>query len=728
MKQKLLFLILINILSVLTALAQKMTICNPMNLDYGLSNTDERHGADPVIVLFKDRYYLFDTWDLPGYRVSTNLIDWAFIPFDAATLAALRITKDYTAPAVATDGKYLYFLKLVTEKDQQTAAIIRTENPESGSWEKVSEIRKVVDPTLFFDQGKVYVYHGLMTPTKSFELDPVTFTEIPGSEKQLVPDYSQINLAGWESLTEGGRNWPCREGVWIFKRNGIYYLTYATPGTASKWYSDGVYTSNSPNGPFSYQENGPVSTKPGGFIGSAGHSCVFKDKYGNWWQISTMWIGVNADFERRIGLFPVEFDGKGNMHTLTELGDYPLVIPQESSNPDNLFAGWYLLTNGPKVSVKVSSLLTDHPAELAIDENVRTWWSAATGNAGEWLTIDLGQSSQINAVQVNFAEQDCTSIGYHALNDYHQYRLFYSVDNKNWKMIIDRSRNKTAVPHDYKQLNKPVLARFLKIENIFMAAGGKFAIRELRAFGKGIGNAPKAVSNVTVKRDRKSLRNCIINWASSKDANGYLVRYGISKDLMTAHYQTVGSDTCLWLHTLANVADRTYYFRVDAYNSNGITNGKEVVTTQWYSGLGPEIDQKREYQIVNRKSGKVAGCNAENNISVMQMNKTGTTDQRWKFELLSDGFYKITNNLNGKSMSVENASKNRKARILLADWTDADCQKWSVIFSEKGHIKLLNKNSNYYLEVPKENVQDKIQLEQSRYFDFDYQEWKLIKL
>src|SRR3954469_12925035 len=47
------------------------TFCNPLDLDYGLRRANGatgrqwRHGADPCVVLFKDRYYLFSTWDRP---------------------------------------------------------------------------------------------------------------------------------------------------------------------------------------------------------------------------------------------------------------------------------------------------------------------------------------------------------------------------------------------------------------------------------------------------------------------------------------------------------------------------------------------------------------------------------------------------------------------------------------------------------------------------------------
>ena len=44
------------------------TFCNPSNLDYGPFSKGS-HGADPVIVPFKNKYYLFDTRDRIGYRI-----------------------------------------------------------------------------------------------------------------------------------------------------------------------------------------------------------------------------------------------------------------------------------------------------------------------------------------------------------------------------------------------------------------------------------------------------------------------------------------------------------------------------------------------------------------------------------------------------------------------------------------------------------------------------------
>src|SRR4026208_2185130 len=64
---------------------QQKTYCNPINIDYGytpIPNFSEwgrhRATADPVIVLYKNDYYLFSTnqW---GYWWSSAMLNWKFI-------------------------------------------------------------------------------------------------------------------------------------------------------------------------------------------------------------------------------------------------------------------------------------------------------------------------------------------------------------------------------------------------------------------------------------------------------------------------------------------------------------------------------------------------------------------------------------------------------------------------------------------------------------------------
>jgi xylan 1,4-beta-xylosidase len=56
------------------------TFCNPLNLNYRfmVDAVDAREAADPVIVLFKDNYYLFASRS-GGYWTSPDLRNWSLI-------------------------------------------------------------------------------------------------------------------------------------------------------------------------------------------------------------------------------------------------------------------------------------------------------------------------------------------------------------------------------------------------------------------------------------------------------------------------------------------------------------------------------------------------------------------------------------------------------------------------------------------------------------------------
>src|SRR6185295_16052941 len=110
--------------------------------------------------------------------------------------------------------------------------------------------------------------------------------------------------------------------------------------------------------------------------------------------------------------------------------------------------------------------------------------------AHEWIQTDLGNLSTLNAVQINYADQDVdTSFLGKISGIYHQYILWESADGKTWNKLVDKSLNHTDIPNEYVELSKPVRTRYLKLENIHMPTG-KFAISGLRAFGKGAGEKP----------------------------------------------------------------------------------------------------------------------------------------------------------------------------------------------------------------------------------------------
>ena len=574
---------------------QQTTFCNPMNLDYGWGCFQKREkkartAADPVIVLFKDKYYLFTTMDIGGYRVSDDLITWKDVYFNPEIHVSALDIDHYVAPAVAADDNYVYFINFTRDRSKKKVDVIRSADPENGKWEKCGEVRRMADPCLFIDDGRFYFYYGLGAEqsTTFFEVNPETFEEIEGTKKVLreyITDvkectsgyhfgrrelYDEIDASAWMGKFQ---KIPCPEGAWIVKNNDKYYLQYATPGTLCNWYCDIVMESDSANGGFIEQPYNPVSLKVGGFIGGAGHSCVFKDKYGNWWQATSMWIGNHDEFERRIGLFPVSFDAKGRMRTHTVLGDYPMLLPQKKFEPQDISAFGWMLQSFNKACMASSSLSGFEP-EKAADENVRTWWSAESGNAGEHFVMNFGKKVQINSVQINFAEQDINPEAPKE-TDYHAYKLYTSNDGHTWKLLADKSGNKTAVPHEYLELSKPVEASYMKVENVHTPKEGKFALLDLRVFGSGYSDKPGQVKELSVKRNQEDGRYASIAWNKAFGADGYLVRFGYQPDFLNQCIQVKGNETTeLLLHILTKGVK--YYYRVDTYNDSGITEGNVI--------------------------------------------------------------------------------------------------------------------------------------------------------
>ncbi len=127
------------------------------------------------------------------------------------------------------------------------------------------------------------------------------------------------------------------------------------------------------------------------------------------------------------------------------------------------------------------------------------------------LISDLGEVSTVYGIQINYADQDAEFTGKQQ-GIYHQYIVYYSLDGKKWLVLIDKSKNKKDVPHDYVELDKPVKARYMKMENIHMPTG-KFAVSGFRVFGFGSGQKPDAVKQfMALRSDETDRRNGWLKW------------------------------------------------------------------------------------------------------------------------------------------------------------------------------------------------------------------------
>ncbi|MEW7220651.1 discoidin domain-containing protein [Elizabethkingia anophelis] len=576
------------ILSVFIANAQQKTYANPVNVDYGYTPipnfaTQGKHRAtaDPVIVTFKGKYFMFSTnqW---GYWWSDDMLNWKFVS-RKFLLPQHKVYDELCAPAVFVMKDAMYVIGSTHNPD---FPIWKSTDPTKDNWEIAVKEFKVGawDPAFHYDEDtdKLYLYWG------SSNAYPILGTEINTktlqSEGYVKPLLGlEPSEHGWERFGEYNDNTflpPFIEGAWMTKHNGKYYLQYGAPGTEFSGYGDGVYVSDKPLEGFTYQSHNPFSYKPGGFARGAGHGATFEENYKNWWHISTIVISTKNNFERRMGIWPAGFDKDDVMYTNTAYGDYPTYLPQYAQGKDfskGLFAGWMLLNY--QKPVQASSTLGGFQPNLAVDEDIKTYWSAKTGNAGEWYQTDLGDISTVNAIQINYADQDAEFLG-KTLNKMHQYKIYASNDGKSWKTIVDKSKNQKDVPHDYIELETPVKARFLKMENLKMPTG-KFALSGFRVFGKGTGAKPSAVENFVALRaePRKNAdrRSVWFKWKQNDLADGYVIYFGKSPDKLYGSIMVYGKNE--YYFTGADKSD-AYYFQIEAFNANGISERTSVMKSE----------------------------------------------------------------------------------------------------------------------------------------------------
>jgi hypothetical protein len=310
--------------------------------------------------------------------------------------------------------------------------------------------------------------------------------------------------------------------------------------------------------------------KTTGFITSAGHSCLFQDRYGNWWRATTMLVGVNDRFERRLGLFPAGFDKDGQPYTRTDIGEAPITLatgPRDQAG--DVGTNWVIVSDG--AAVTTSSTLKDHDPKLASDEDVRTWWSAETGKAGEWMQMDLGGERELLAAQVNLADEGMT-FSNDLADQVHRFTLSVSTDGKSWTPVFDRKDATTSAAHAYVQFDAPVKARYAKLENGHTPNTGKFAVSDLRLFSAPFGEKPKAVESLTAKRDEQDRRKVTLTWTPAAGATGYLIRYGIDAHKLNLHHRIRGGETKeLTLYNLNHTPP--YHFSIEATNFGGSTAG-----------------------------------------------------------------------------------------------------------------------------------------------------------
>ncbi|MGJ3234015.1 family 43 glycosylhydrolase [Marivirga sp.] len=573
------------------------TYCNPIDIDYSYmshyranNNVSYRSGADPAVVNYKEKYYLFVTRS-HGYWVSDDMSNWKFIRPQSWYF------KGSNAPSAA-----VYKDKIIAYGDPSgRGPIIETDNPELGVWETNFAVLNmphgIQDPALFVDDDeRVYLYEESSNkwPIRGVELDPENYFVPKGKQKDLFKLIPEKH--GWERFGQDHKSDidPYIEGPWMMKHNDTYYLEYGAPGTQWNVYADGVYTSDSPLGPFKYAPYNPISYKPGGFLKGSGHGSTVKDKHGNLWHYATMAISVNYKFERRIGMYPAGFEeDNGQMYVNTAYGDYPHFLPDtEVENHKNRFTGWMLLSYNKKVSTNStevedsinvvdessSGFMQEQIREFDInkinDEEIRSYWVSKANHDSIYVQVDLGDLMNVKALQINFQDFNSEIFGRpDTLKQ--QFKILGSKNGKDWEVLADLSDNDKDMPHAYIELEKSADYRYIKYDHQY-CTNKYLSISEFRVFGKGLNDKPQTPDNFKVER-QDDRRNADLTWDEVKGATGYVIYWGIEKDKL--NLSALMYDQSSYELRALNT-DQEYYYQVEAFNENGISVRTEIMHTK----------------------------------------------------------------------------------------------------------------------------------------------------
>jgi hypothetical protein len=383
------------------------------------------------------------------------------------------------------------------------------------------------------------------------------------------------------------------EGASMTKHNGKYYLQYAAPGTQFNVYGDGAYVGDSPLGPFEYMKNNPMSFKPGGFTNGAGHGITMQQTNGQYWHFATMALASNSHWERRLCLFPTYFDEEGLMYSNTHYGDYPRFAPDHPAKAGQ-HNGWMLLSYRGKATVSSSQLqirkststddeydITEMPLEkdaegrilskVLTDESPKSFWVAEANDANQWVEIEMHSPGKVYALQLNYHDHN-TGIYTRVDGLRHRFTIEISEDGEKWETVVDRSDSYKDAPNAYIVLDQPVRAKYIRYNNV-KVPGNNLGLSEVRVFGKGYGEKPSEVKGFEVNR-QEDRRDVAFSWKPVKAAQGYNIRWGIAPDKL---YQS-------WLiydvneHFMRNLdRDTKYYFTIEAFNENGISEKSEIV-------------------------------------------------------------------------------------------------------------------------------------------------------
>jgi len=434
--------------------------------------------ADPTVKKFGDTYYIYATTDGNGGGFGPSQV-WSSKDFVNWSLDDMNWPKThhYWAPDViqAKDGRYyMYYC-------QPVEIFGASSNSPVGPWVPllppgIPVVKNFLVPNVITldgqtfrdDDGKMYMFWGTwgIYPNHGCGVgllndDMKTFAKLAQIPNTVAKDFF--------------------EAPFMFKRNGLYYLTYSSGRCEDDTYRvQYAVSKDGPMGPFVYGKNNPILTTNGdGTVHGPGHQSVLqenKDFYLIYHRHNNPHSG--GGYHRQVAADKLQFDEDGNIKK---------VIPSHEG------IGYLAKNSNPSADLALNCKVTassyyseDFKPEFAVDNNNGTLWKPKNNTSESWLSIDLGSLKPVESVQTQFEYATW----------YYQYLIEYSPNGITWSIFSDKSSNTT---HGSPMIDVGnVKARFIRISILNTEYPGlNKAIWNVRVFSEDTYH-PK--SNVVAKK------------------------------------------------------------------------------------------------------------------------------------------------------------------------------------------------------------------------------------
>ncbi|MBO9618067.1 MAG: glycoside hydrolase family 43 protein [Niabella sp.] len=268
--------------------------------------------ADPTIFYYDGVYYLYGTNGAnsnDGFTACTSKDLTSWKPAGKVLTPGQSFgTKGFWAPQVFRYNGRFYMAYTASEH----IAIAVADNPLGPFRQK--EIKpldatvRMIDPFVFFDEGKVYLYHvRLQQGNRIFvaELNTTLDTIIATTAKECIHAGK-----GWENTAAA--EWSVTEGPTVFQHDGVYYMLYSANDFRNPDYAIGYAVSHSPVGPWTKFKGNPIISRKVTGANGSGHGDLFKDKAGKWWYVFHTHYSNEKVAPRKTALIELLFNKKNN--------------------------------------------------------------------------------------------------------------------------------------------------------------------------------------------------------------------------------------------------------------------------------------------------------------------------------------------------------------------------------------------------------------------------------